>query len=103
LRCRNCVDFISINGTNLSDPNNPPGNLFNSTTPSGGSLGIDIDTFDISSLVSAGDNSVRIEAGSGVVHREERHGAADPCEPTPRHFPLNGAGRVAYRQRREQP
>lgn len=65
LRCSDCVDFISFNGTRLQDPNNPPGNIFNSTTPTGGSLGIDIDTFDISELVDAGDNSVAIEVGSG--------------------------------------
>ncbi|MEL6178150.1 MAG: hypothetical protein AAFS10_04310, partial [Myxococcota bacterium] len=65
LRCDTCFDYISFNGVKLSDPNNPPNNIFNSTTPSGGALGVDIDTFDVSSLVNVGDTSVLIEVGSG--------------------------------------
>lgn len=65
VRCSDCFDFISINGQRLSDSNNPPGNIFNSTTPSGGALGVDIDTFDVSNLFRAGDTSAAIQFGSG--------------------------------------
>ena len=65
LRCTTCFDYLSVNGTKLSDPLNPPNNLFNSTLPEGSAIGIDIDSFDISTLVRAGDTSVRIEVGSG--------------------------------------
>lgn len=63
--CDTCFDYISFNGTKLSDPNNPEDNIWNSTTPAGGALGIDIDTFDISSLVRPGTRTARIEIGSG--------------------------------------
>ena len=63
--CDECFDYISFNGRKLSDANNPENNIWNSTTPAGGALGIDIDTFDISDLVSPGTRTARIEIGSG--------------------------------------
>jgi uncharacterized repeat protein (TIGR01451 family) len=65
LRCTTCFDYMSVNGTKLSDPLNPANNLFNSTLPEGSAIGIDIDSFDISSIVRAGDTQIRIEVGSG--------------------------------------
>ncbi len=75
LRCTTCFDYVEINGTRLSDPINPAGNLFNSTLPEGSAIGIDIDAFDISDLVSPGDTSIRIEVGSGDGNPSTGHNA----------------------------
>ena len=63
--CPTCFDYLSVNGEKLSDPLNEPNNLFNSTIPQGIAIGVDIDSYDVSDLVSPGDSSVRIEVGSG--------------------------------------
>lgn len=65
LRCTTCFDYVAVNGTKLSDPFNPPNNVFNSTVPDASAIGIDIDSFNISANVRPGDTSIRIEVGSG--------------------------------------
>ncbi len=61
VRCSDCFDFMDFNGTRLVDGRGWPNNLFNSTT----SLGVDLDSFDVSGLVRSGDRSVTITVGSG--------------------------------------
>ncbi|MCA9527008.1 MAG: DUF11 domain-containing protein, partial [Myxococcales bacterium] len=63
--CATCFDFLEFRGVKLSDANNPPNNLFNSTAPGGFTLGMDLDTFDVSGLLRPGDRSVRLRPGSG--------------------------------------
>ncbi|MGK0359920.1 MAG: putative repeat protein (TIGR01451 family), partial [Bradymonadia bacterium] len=63
--CQQCFDFFEFRGTKLGDANNPPNNLFNSSSPGGFTLGVDIDTFDVSALLRPGDQSVRVRVGSG--------------------------------------
>ena len=51
--CPTCWDFVSFNGSELTGGagNNEPHNIMNSTPQAG----IDLDTFDVSSLVKVGD------------------------------------------------
>lgn len=63
--CATCFDFFEFRGTKLNDANNPPNNLFNSSSPGGFTLGVDIDTFDVSGLLRPGDQQVRVRVGSG--------------------------------------
>ena len=63
--CATCFDYIKFNGTKLSNASNPANNAFNSTIPTGSALGVDLDTYDVSSLVRAGATSAAIEIGSG--------------------------------------
>ena len=65
LECDLCFDYVSFNGTKLSDPLNFANNIFNSSLPEGSAIGVDIDSYDVSDLVSPGDTSVSIEIGSG--------------------------------------
>lgn len=65
LRCTTCFDYAAINGTKLSDPFNSANNVFNSTVPEATAIGVDIDSYTISDLVSVGDTSIQIEIGSG--------------------------------------
>ena len=41
--CDTCFDYLAFNGTKLSDALNPPNNLFNSSSPGGFTLGLDLD------------------------------------------------------------
>ena len=61
VRCNDCFDFLEFNGTHLIDERGWENNLFNSST----SLGVDLDSFDVSEMVDAGDSSVTITVGSG--------------------------------------
>ncbi|MCA9538988.1 MAG: hypothetical protein KC620_08865, partial [Myxococcales bacterium] len=63
--CDDCFDFMEFAGTRLGDALNPPGNLFNSSSPGGFTLGLDLDTFDVSNLLRAGDRQAEIVVGSG--------------------------------------
>ena len=63
--CANCFDFMDFNGRRLSDANNPPNNLFNSSSPGGYTLGLDLDSFNVSSYLRAGDTAAPIRVGSG--------------------------------------
>ena len=65
LGCDTCFDYVSFNGTKLSDSLNAANNIFNSSLPEGSAIGVDIDSYDVSDLVTPGDTSVRIEIGSG--------------------------------------
>ena len=69
-------DYIQINGTNLTNGSNPSNNPFNSTISSGGAnvtarnpnyantLGIDVDDFNVSSLLSYNQTSATIRIGT---------------------------------------
>lgn len=74
--CATCFDFLEFRGVKLSDATNPPNNLFNSTSPGGATLGVDIDTFDVSGLLRPGDQQVRLRAGSGdgMLEGDQPHG-----------------------------
>ena len=53
-------EVLEFNGTNLSDALNPVNNVYNGTInslPTTTSYGVDLDTFDVSTLVSDGDTS----------------------------------------------
>ena len=53
-------ELLRFNGTNLSDALNPINNVYNgtiNTLPTTTAYGVDLDTFDVSSLVSDGDTS----------------------------------------------
>ncbi len=63
--CDTCYDFLEFSGTKLGDATNPPNNLFNSTSPRGFTLGLDLDTFDVSRLLRVGQQRARLRAGSG--------------------------------------
>ncbi len=63
--CETCFDFLSFGGTRLGDALNPPGNVFNSSSPGGFTLGLDLDRFDVSGLLVPGQNAAQIEVGSG--------------------------------------
>ena len=63
--CATCYDFLEFNGTKLSNAINPPNNLFNSSSPGGYTLGLDIDTFDVSGLLAEGQSQARVRVGSG--------------------------------------
>ena len=76
VRCDTCFDFLEFGGTKLSNATNPPNNLFNSTSPGGFTLGLDIDTYNVSNLLRAGQQRVRIRAGSG-------DGFVNPNNPDP--------------------
>ena len=65
LRCATCFDFFEVNGTKLNDANNPPNNVFNSSSEIGYTLGVDLDSFDISQLLSPGDSVINLRVGSG--------------------------------------
>ncbi|MEZ4467479.1 MAG: hypothetical protein R3F43_24310 [bacterium] len=62
--CATCFDFMEFRGVKLSDANNPPNNLFNSSAPGGFTLGMDLDTFDVSGL-AVRRSPVRLRPGSG--------------------------------------
>lgn len=76
LRCATCFDFFEVNGTKLNDANNPPNNVFNSSSSIGYTLGVDLDTFDISDLLSPGDSRINLRVGSG-------DGVVNPNNPDP--------------------
>jgi len=76
LRCATCFDFFEVNGTKLNDANNPPNNVFNSSSSIGYTLGVDLDTFDISALLSPGDSRINLRVGSG-------DGVVNPNNPDP--------------------
>lgn len=69
-------DYIQVNGTNLTNGSNPSNNPFNSTISSGGvnvtsrnpnyanTLGIDVDDFNVSSLLSNNQTSATIRIGT---------------------------------------
>ncbi len=63
--CATCFDYLRFNGTKLSNAFNPPNNLFNSSSPNGYTLGLDLDSFNVSNHLDVGDSEVRLEAGSG--------------------------------------
>ena len=63
--CATCFDYLRFGGTKLSNAFNPPNNLFNSSSPNGYTLGLDLDSFNVSNLLDAGDSQVQLEAGSG--------------------------------------
>ena len=59
-------ESLSFNGTTLTDSGNPNGNQFNSySNVNGNTSGVDIDDYDISSLLTAGANSVSTVYSSG--------------------------------------
>ncbi|OIP28771.1 MAG: hypothetical protein AUK47_29115 [Deltaproteobacteria bacterium CG2_30_63_29] len=60
-----CVDSVEYNGSPLSNSFNAPGNVYNGTVPGGFAVGVDLDTYDISTLVSTGDSSATISIVSG--------------------------------------
>lgn len=69
-------DYIQVNGTNLTNGSNPSNNPFNSTISSGGAnvtarnpnyantLGIDVDDFNVSSLLGNNQTSATIRIGT---------------------------------------
>ncbi len=60
-------DYVSLNDNVLSDGVNPANNIFNSysnTLDNPNINGIDLDTFDISAYVQAGDTSAAFETGT---------------------------------------
>ncbi len=61
--CPTCWDFVSFNGSELTGGagNNEPHNIMNSTPQAG----IDLDTFDVSSLVKVGDTQANFLVSSG--------------------------------------
>ncbi|MCP3981076.1 MAG: DUF11 domain-containing protein [bacterium] len=65
-------EFLQVNGTSLTDGLNPVDNVYNSTINSLGSTtsyGMDLDTFDVSGLVSAGDTlaTTQVSVGPDLV------------------------------------
>ncbi len=62
---QSCIDAVSFNGTKLSNAFNHPGNIFNGSVPGGYAVGVDLDTYDVSHLVSPGDTSATISLISG--------------------------------------
>ena len=76
LRCSTCFDFFEVNGQKLQDANNPQNNLFNSSSVVGYTLGVDLDTFNISSALTQGESTLRIRVGSG-------DGRVNPTRPDP--------------------
>ena len=71
--CDTCFDFVSFNGDKLFDSLNPANNIFNSTLPEGAAIGVDIDSYDVSSQVRPGDTTVRIQVGSGDNNTSTGH------------------------------
>ncbi len=63
--CATCFDFLEFAGTRLEDALNPAGNVFNSSSPGGFTLGLDLDRFDVSDLLAPGQGQARIRVGSG--------------------------------------
>ncbi|MFH1810320.1 MAG: OmpA family protein [Pseudomonadota bacterium] len=70
--CTTCYDFFEVYTeqnavrTKLSDDVNPPDNVFNGSRSRGGtSPGVDLDTFDVSSILRSGDTFLRFRVGSG--------------------------------------
>ena len=62
------AEELQFNGSQVTDALNPPQQLYNSTINSLGvtdSYGVDLDTFDVSSLVSEGDTSATTLVGVG--------------------------------------
>ncbi len=61
--CATCFDFVQFNGTKLTGGagNNDANNIMNSTPEAG----VDLDNFDISSLVKTGDTSATFLVSSG--------------------------------------
>ncbi len=61
--CDTCYDFVSFNGTKLTGGagNNEENNIMNSTPETG----IDLDTFDVSTLVKPNDTSATLVVSSG--------------------------------------
>ena len=61
-------ETLRVNGTRLSDTLNPSLNIFNSTINTlntNSSYGVDLDTFDVTSLISPGDTSVLTQVNAG--------------------------------------
>ena len=56
---------MAFAGTKLNDALNPANNLFNSSSPGGFTLGLDLDSFDVSNLLNIGQTQAEIEVGSG--------------------------------------
>lgn len=58
---------MQVNGNDLSNAQNPPGELFNSTNSFAGTnnYNMDMDYFDISAYVNAGDSQIQIKAVAG--------------------------------------
>lgn len=63
--CATCFDFFEFAGARLGDALNPPGNIFNSSSPGGFTLGLDLDRFDVSALLAPGQTDAQIRVGSG--------------------------------------
>jgi len=82
--CATCFDYLRFNGTKLSNAFNPPNNLFNSSSPNGYTLGLDLDSFNVSNNLDVGDQQVVLEAGSG-------DGVVEPGGPEP-----SGAGEAFF-------
>ena len=61
--CATCYDFVSFNGVELTGGagNNEPHNIMNSTPETG----LDLDTFDVSTLVKPNDTSAKLVVSSG--------------------------------------
>lgn len=77
-QCSTCQDFMRFNGTTLSDEQGWPGNIFNESAGIGS--GIDIDSIDVSALISPGATSALIEVGSGtgpVITPAPSHGGGE--------------------------
>ena len=67
-----CVDSLELNGVPLSNSFNPAGNVYNGTVPGGYAVGVDLDQYDVSSLVASGDQQamVRLVSGDGVFNND---------------------------------
>jgi uncharacterized repeat protein (TIGR01451 family) len=65
--CNNCPDFFRLDGVNLTDGFNPPGNSYNSSD----ALGLDLDEFNVGAtggglgILQTGDTSAQIQTGTG--------------------------------------
>ena len=79
IQCPTCFDYMAFNGERLSDALNPPNNLFNSSSPGGFTLGLDLDTFDVSDRLETGQTQADIEVGSGDgrVERDQPGGGGE--------------------------
>ena len=63
-------EYLKFNNNNLTDADNPDDNVFNSSINSIGkgantTYGVDLDTFDVSSKVTAGQTSITGNVGTG--------------------------------------
>lgn len=74
--CATCFDFMNFAGVRLEDALNPANNLFNSSSPGGFTLGLDLDRFEVGDRLAPGQTEAEIEVGSG-------DGRVDPDNPEP--------------------